>query len=281
MKTLVILAGGASSRMKKSQASAGLSAAEVAAANVSAKCLIVLQGDKRPVLDYIIKNAQAAYYSEIILITSPQNDSFKSWYGDNTWNKERLGVTIKFAIQHIPEGRKKPYGTADALQQAMDQYPELKEKEFVVCNSDNLYSADALNQLQITAARNAFIAYDRSGLDFPEEKIARFALCRLNKRNELIDIIEKPKLEELENYRDKTGTLRVSMNIFKFNGADLYWWLVDCPENPERKEKELPTAIWLMIRNMFNASMLGIPLKEHVPDLTTKEDIAIFRSQLK
>ena len=28
-------------------------------------------------------------------------------------------------------------------------------------------------------------------------------------------------------------------------------------------------------------SLLGIPYKQHVPDLTTKEDIALFRAQLR
>lgn len=278
MKTLIILAGGASSRMKRSEATASLSEAEIAAANVSAKCLIVLEGDDRPVLDYLIKNAAMAGIQRILLITSTTNKDFKKWYGDQSWNLKNLSVRVEFAVQYIPEGRIKPNGTADALLQALEQYPELKNQLFLASNSDNLYSAKAIGLLLKTDAANAFIAYDRSGLIFPEEKIARFALCKLDATDNLIDIVEKPDLTVLEKYRDNSGVLRVSMNIFKFSGSEFYPFLKNCPQHPVRKEKELPTAIM----NMINATgtMLGIPLKEHVPDLTTKADIALFRNEV-
>ena len=156
----------------------------------------------------------------------------------------------------------------------------LQQEEFTVSNSDNLYSVAALKALQATAVANAFIAYDRAGLNFPAEKIARFALCKLDAQNFLTDIVEKPDLDQLETYRDRDGILRVSMNVFKFNGADLYPHLVNCPEHPLRKEKELPSAIMNMI-GTSDSKMLGISLKEHVPDLTTKEDIVLFRASVK
>lgn len=279
MKTLIILAGGASSRMKRSEATASLSEAEIAAANISAKCLIVLEGDDRPVLDYLIKNAAKTGIERILLITSAANQDFKKWYGNQPWNQKNLGVKVDFAIQHIPEGRIKPHGTADALLQALEQYPELKNQSFLVSNSDNLYSTNAIDLLLNTDASNAFIAYDRSGLIFPAEKIARFALCKLDASDYLIAIVEKPDLTALETYRDNSGVLRVSMNIFKFSGNEFYPFLKNCSEHPVRKEKELPTAIMNLIGD--SKKMLGIPLKEHVPDLTTKADIAIFKRSIE
>lgn len=279
MKTLIILAGGASTRMKSSAATDGLSVAEVKAANITSKCLIVLEGDDRPVLDYLIKNAVKAGFEHILLITGTANEDFKTLYGNKDWNRDNLGVKIDFAVQAIPQGRIKPHGTADAICQALQQYPELKQEAFAVCNSDNLYSVTALEALQQCTANNAFIAYDREGLVFPAEKIARFALCKLDIENRLVDIVEKPDLDKLESYRDAEGTLRVSMNIFKFHGANIFEPLKNCPEHPQRKEKELPTAIMNMI-GRSTAEMQGIPLKEHVPDLTTKADIAEFKSKL-
>lgn len=280
MKTLIILAGGASSRMKSSQTSANVTAAEVAAANTSAKCLIVLKGDERPVLDYLICHATKAGIEHIVLLTGTANEEFKKWYGDSNYNQKRWGVAIDFTVQHIPESREKPHGTADALKQVLEQIPHLQSQEFLVSNSDNLYSIEAIQELLHSEAQQAFIAYDRDGLDFAVEKIARFALCKLDSHNKLTEIVEKPDLSQLESYRDQTGILRVSMNIFKFYGPDIYPNLVACQEHPIRSEKELPSAIMLM-RVAHNKSLLGIPRKEHVLDLTTKEDIAIFRSQLK
>ena len=280
MSTLIILAGGASTRMKSSQASANVTAAEVDAANASAKCLIVLEGDERPVLDYLLKQAAQAGVQRVILLTGFYNAAFKQWYGDTDFNQNSLRVQIDFAIQRIPEGREKPHGTADALQQALEQLPELKEQEFLVSNSDNLYKRTAIKALLETRARNAFIAYDRAGLDFAEEKIARFALCRLGPNNELLEIVEKPQQALMHSYKDHAGTLRVSMNIFKFHGQDIYPYLVSCQQHPQRKERELPTALMNMI-HQGGISLLGIPYKQHVPDLTTKEDLALFRAQLR
>ena len=62
------------------------------------------------------------------------------------------------------------------------------------------------------------------------------------------------------------------MNIFKFSG-EIFKFLENCPLNPIRKEKELPTAIMNMI-NESSSYMKGIPIAEHVPDLTSKSDIS-------
>lgn len=265
--------------MKQSAGATGLSPEEIQAANTTAKSLIVLKGEDRPVLDYLIKNVAKADFKRIILITGAANQQFLRYYADSKFNQKNLGVEIFFAIQKLPLGRQKPYGTADALLQTLNQYPELKTKAFAVCNSDNLYSVRALKLLKASNSNNAFIAYDRAGLEFSIEKIARFALCKFDDNNLLLDIVEKPEASTVNNYADATGILRVSMNVFKFTGNDIFPYLEQCPEHPQRKEKELPTAIMNMIKSS-NGQMMGIPLKEHVPDLTTKADIAEFKKYL-
>ncbi len=280
MQTVLILAGGASSRMKASKPSTNLSQAELTAANNTNKGLIILDGDTRPVLDYLIINCAKAGFKQVILITGNNQEVFLNYYGNNSWNRANLGIQVNFAKQHIPTGRTKPHGTADAVFQALQQYPNIREESFAVCNCDNLYSVQAFKLLQQTPANNAFIAYNRDGLDFLSQKIARFALCKLDLNNNLEYIQEKPETSALDSFRDNLGKLRVSMNIFKFNGNDFYDYLMDCPEHPIRKEKELPTAILNMVSNR-KTTMVGIPLNEHVPDLTTKEDIVVFKNYLR
>ena len=278
MNYLVILAGGASTRMKASSDS-GLSKSELSAANSGNKGLIVLDGQTRPVLDYLIKNAVLAGFDTIVLVTGQEQQPFLEYYGDPLYNKNNLGAAVVLAKQAIPEHRSKPWGTADALLQAMDQVIELKTTCFAVCNCDNLYSQNALSLLQDETTPNALIAYDREGLEFVASRIAKFAAMQLDADNFVLDIVEKPKEDSLESYRDNSGSLRVSMNLFKFNGTEIYPALLNCPENALRAEKELPTALLNMIKS--GASVKGIPLKEHVPDLTSKEDIAVFKKYLK
>ncbi len=192
---LIILAGGASSRMKKSLASKNLSEEEIQAANSISKALIGLGKDNRPILDYLLFNAEKAGFRNVYLVVGENSDSFKKYYGDesnNTFNNLKL----HFATQYIPEKRIKPFGTADALSQALGQYPHLQDETFTVCNSDNLYSVEVFKALRKNNNNNAFISYDRDGLLFTMERISRFALVLLDDENYVSDIIEKPSEDE-------------------------------------------------------------------------------------
>lgn len=277
---LVILAGGASSRMKKENSNPDINKEEVAQANERSKGLIGVGPDNRPLLDYLLYNSKKAGYKNIYIIIGEQGGMFKKFYGKKRKGNNFHGLTISFAIQYIPKGREKPFGTADALLQAVDQYPELNSDSYTVCNSDNLYSLEVLYKLRGTKSPNAFISYDRDALDFSSERISRFALTKLDENNCLLDIIEKPSSTIVDNYRDTQGKLRVSMNIFKLSGQMVYKYLRNCPIHPERNEKELPSMLLNLLKDYPN-SILGIPFSEHVPDLTEKKDIAVVKEYLK
>ncbi|OXG00175.1 glucose-1-phosphate adenylyltransferase [Flavobacterium araucananum] len=277
---LVILAGGASSRMKKEAILDNLTAEEITQANQRSKGLIGVGSSGRPLLDYLLLNAKKAGYQNIYIIIGEQGELFKEFYGSQNVNNNFHGLNISFAVQYIPEDRVKPFGTADALFQAVEQFPELNAQQYSVCNSDNLYSAAALLALRETNSPNAFIAYDRDALEFPLERISRFAIAKLDKNNQLLDILEKPSPEVLADYKDVEGKIRVSMNAFKFNGSTLYPHLKNCPVHPERDEKELPTVLLNTVKEHPDTT-LGIPFSEHVPDLTAKEDIADVKQYLQ
>ena len=275
-ETLVILAAGLSSRMKKSISSKEISSEAIEQANQISKGLIALGESKRPLLDYLINNARISGYKSIYLIVGEDSKLFKTTYSNNPNFSD---LSISFATQYIPDGRVKPLGTADALVQAMDQYPQLKKISFSVCNSDNLYSVNALSKLRENPEINSFIAYDSKHLKFPEDRLSSFAVTILDNENKLLDIIEKPKKEEIDSFQDKRGVIRVSMNIFSFKGDQLYKYVKLCPIHKDRNEKELPIAVLNMIKD-FPGSMQGIPMAEHVPDLTSKDDIVEIEKYL-
>ncbi len=78
---LLILAAGASSRMKKSEANSSLSEEEIKHANTKSKALISLGKSNRPLLDYLLINAKKAGYKNIYLIVGEEASLFKSQYG--------------------------------------------------------------------------------------------------------------------------------------------------------------------------------------------------------
>ena len=272
-RILVILAGGASSRLKKSLDDVDLDKNVSDLAKSSHKTLIPLGKDKRPLIYFILQNALNAGVSEVFLITSPENLAFKDFIQSEVFKDSFSDININFAIQFKPEDREKPLGTSDALMQAMDQHEVLKSNSFVIINGDNLYSVNSLNSLyELDEKQHSLISYDRDGLNFPHERLTKFALINVDENSQLIDIIEKPPIEEIDNFRDRLDKIRVSMNIFKFFGPTIYPFIKNCPMHPERKEKEIPEAVRNYIKdypNSFNA----LPFFEHIPDLTSAKDI--------
>ena len=183
---------------------------------------------------------------------------------------------VHYAFQYPPTGHSKPLGTADAVLQAMTQYPELEKNAFTLCNGDNLYSKKSLALLlKPHNAPHSLISYDRSGLHFSEERIARFAILALDSESYLTEIIEKPTSEQLAQFRDEKEKVYVSMNLFRFTGKLLKPYLEKCPIHPERKEKELPVAVGQLVQQQPK-TIYGHKLTENVPDLTAATDLSHF-----
>ena len=95
----------------------------------------------------------------------------------------------------------------------------------------------------------------------------------------LENIVEKPATTDFKNAADNHESLYISMNAFTFDGNVFFSFLRDCPINLNRDEKELPTALLNMIQ-VYPNSVRGIPMQEHVPDLTTKEDLLLLEDYL-
>ena len=276
MKSLLIMAGGASSRMKRSLSQSNLTQDEKNLARKVHKSLIPLGKEKKPLLFYLISNAVSVGVTDIYLITSSENEPFQKLVGTSKINNSFAGAKVHFAIQYLKKGYIKPLGTADAVEQTLVQYPGLIEQTFIICNGDNLYSKAAFkNLLKPRKVTNALISYARSGLRFKNERIEKFAVMDVDSLGYLKKIIEKPDPKTVEKYRDTTGEIRVSMNIFSFSGKQLNTYLKNCPIHPERNEKELPEAIRLLNIKEPNQIMC-FGMKEHILDLTSAEDIGSF-----
>ena len=273
--SLIILAAGLSSRMKKSVSSKNLSKRSIEQANSRDKGLIGIDKNGRPLIHYLLINAKIAGFKVIYLVIGQNSDSFKSYFDENKYD----GLDIEFAVQYLEKNKLKPSGTADALFQAITQFPILKSSNFCVCNSDNLYSAKALRSIRSTSFSNAFISYDKSFLNFSSTKVSSFSILKLNKNGYLVNILEKPTTKDFDLFKDNGGKIRVSMNLFKFNGSVFYDYLKNCPFDVLRNEKELPTAVLNLAKDQ-PSSVYGIPFEEHVPDLTSKDDIIVLNKLL-
>ena len=272
--TIVILAAGMSSRMKKSTDSS-IGSTKADEANKKSKSLITF-GNK-PFIYFLLENIVHAGFQNVIMVVGQDYEDFKNEM-DKFPNISK--INIEYAIQSIPENRVKPFGTADAVYQTMDQIDKLKNQSFCVCNSDNLYSTKSLKLIRENSYDNAVLAYDRDSLNFPKDRVSSFSILMTNSEFNLVNFIEKPTQEQVEQNLDDNGKIRVSMNIFKFDGSQAFEFIKSCPVNPLRNEKELPSAIVNMISH-DSLYMKGIPIAEHVPDLTSKSDIQIIQKLIE
>ena len=275
-KKLIIMAGGASSRMKRSLETSELTPETKKIASSAHKSLIPLGSKQKPLLFHLIQNAVNAGFKEVYLITSPENEAFIECVGSAAKNNFFAGALVHYAIQYLPQGRNKPLGTADAVQQAMEQHPELKNEFFSSCNADNLYSVHAFALLLAPRdTPHALISYNRSSLNYSSARMSSFAIVDISEEGLLENIIEKPDPETLKNYEDTSDHIGVSMNIFSFEGALLFPFLKNCPINAERNEKELPEAVRIMISEPKN-KIRCFKVSEHILDLTSAEDLKNF-----
>jgi glucose-1-phosphate thymidylyltransferase/glucose-1-phosphate adenylyltransferase len=190
------------------------------------------------------------------------------------------GMQIVFARQQIPADREKPAGTADAVYQALMQHADWQTGRVIVCNSDNLYSVNALKTLWASPEPNALISYHRDSLLYPAERISAFALIRTDADGYLLEIIEKPTAEQASELMAKIGRLGVSMNVFVFEASTFLPYLAKTPFHAVRNEKELPTSV-VMFGEGEGRGFYTIPLAENVPDLTSKEDILVMKQYLE
>lgn len=273
---LLIMAGGASSRMKKSLAQYDLDQSTLQIAQKHHKCLIPVGKNKLPLLYYHLIQAKRVGVTQVFIITPEENQGFYDFLGQEYVKTAFASISIRLIQQQLPAGAKKPLGTADAVQQALDKAPMLKEGSFVVVNGDNIYSVKSLEALfSLATTQNALIGYDQEGLNFSRERLQKFALLKVNKEGFLTAIVEKPSLETMNAVRDSANRIRVSMNIFKLYGPSIYAFLENCSIDPIRKEKELPTAVQQFI-HVNKEGFLLLPFCEHVPDLTSAQDFDLL-----
>jgi glucose-1-phosphate adenylyltransferase len=278
---IIILAGGISSRMReKAQNEDDSLLNYYDQANEKSKSMITLGSGNRPFLDYLLYNCREAGLENILIVIGENDQSIPEYYGSKIKDNKFHGLSISYAVQKIQTHRTKPRGTADALYQGMLSIPEWKDNYFLVVNSDNLYSREAMKLLRDYNGDMAWIDYNRNGLVFDRSRIERFATTKKDSEGFLTDIIEKPNPAQIEECKDEYGIIRVSMNLWRFYYDRIFPYLENCEENPLRREKELPSAVLKMVKD-YPECMKGIPLSEHIPDLTSKDDLVPVKEFLR
>lgn len=249
-------------------------------ADTKAKAMIGLGAGGRPFLDYLLLSAWKGGHRDVVIVVSEKDESIRSYYGDPKRTAHLAGLRVSFAIQSVPHGRTKPLGTADALMCGLQARPDWQGQHLTSCNSDNLYSPRAFRMMLEERWGCAMADYDRDALKFARSRVEQFGVVVKDELGAVVDIIEKPTAKDVERAAEPNGRVGVSMNLWRFPYDRILPCLEEVPVHPTRHEKELPTAVHLMLHR-WPGSLAALPIAEHVPDLTDRSDIKMVREYLE
>lgn len=276
---IVILAGGVSSRMREALAVRGVDERLLREAENRPKGMLSVGEGRRPFLDYLLHNIRSAGLTEVVIVVGEGDRSVRERYGMKDRDNDFHGLRISYAAQRIPEGRTKPLGTADAVLTAMRVKEDWRGRSFIVCNSDNLYSVAALRAMYHAESLGALVEYDRTGLGLERLRVDSYATIVTGADGYVKEIVEKPSPESLAGIMKEHPRAGVSMNIFRLPYGPIEPILESMPLHSERGEKELPTAVGMLVRKDPHC-VRSIPMSEPVPDLTRRTDIRAVQAYL-
>ena len=270
MNPTIILAAGASSRMKRVEGVDAETAKEVIS---RPKAMLRVGSNKTPFLDLLIRRIKSEGSTCVIVVIGPTDNVTREYFSENPID----GIEIRYAIQTIPDNRIKPLGTAHAVQIALEQNSDLAEQSIVVCNGDNM--PPELSFRAIFDEQRALLAYDSSTLGMPDDRVRAFAVVKYTEEGKLEDIVEKPTPDQIPNFIQEDGILRVSMNTFKFPYQELLSAVKNCPIS-SRDEKELPVALGIW-NEAHPDQITAIPFSGEFLDLTHPSDFEFVLNKLK
>jgi glucose-1-phosphate thymidylyltransferase len=259
--TAAILARGLGTRMRRTDSSAPLDAAQAAAASSGVKGMIPIGradgGAARPFLDYVLSELADVGITDVVLVIGPEHVEIREHY---TRTAPPTRLTVRFAVQA------EPLGTANAVVAAADV---VGAHPFLVLNADNYYPAEALRRLS-AHDHAATVAFDRDALvrdgNIESERVRAFAVLDVDADGLLRQIIEKPG-DRIDLESDAARW--VGMNCWAIT-PELVAACRDVPRS-SRGEFELPEAVALALHRGVRVHAYAVALP--VLDLSQRADI--------
>lgn len=129
----------------------------------------------KPLILYVVENLRDAGIRDLIIVTGPNQEQIRSYFGDGS----RFDVRVQYTVQ--PE----PLGQANAVQTA----ESLISNHFFVLNANDIFEGHLLAQVLDRAEEtNANLVLIGRKVDEPW----RFGVMRFNEAGNLVGVIEKP-----------------------------------------------------------------------------------------
>ena len=252
------------------------------------------------ILDYSIYDARRAGFETVVFVIKPEIEAdFKALVG----SRVETSMDVRYVYQlkedlpegyAVPEGRTKPWGTAQAALAAR----HVVDGPFAVINADDYYGPAAFQEIYDYLSAHpdgdvyeyAMVGYLLKNTVTEHGTVAR-GVCEENGDHFLTQVTERTKIEKGDppRYTEDGGVTWtqlpadtiVSMNMWGFNQSFLKEAWARFPafldkalaENPEKAEYYLPTVVsWLISEGKARVKVLrsedkwyGVTYREDKP----------------
>ena len=250
------------------------------------------------IMDYSIHDALEAGFNDIVfIIRKDLEKDFKEVIGDRIAKKAK----VSYAFQEMddlpegfskPEGRKKPWGTGQAILVCKD----IVKNPFVVINADDYYGKEAFvkvhNYLVQDREKNDKLDFCMAGFilsnTLSENGGVTLGVCQVDENEMLTGVIETHDITKGEDgaqipdgnggYQTIDGNSRVSMNMWGFTpeileelekGFSIF--LENLTPDDIKSEYLLPTIVDQLIQSK-KAQVKVLETKDRWFGVTYKED---------
>jgi len=250
------------------------------------------------IMDYSIHDALEAGFNDIVfIIRKDLEKDFKEVIGDRIAKKAK----VSYAFQEMddlpegfskPEGRKKPWGTGQAILVCKD----IIKNPFVVINADDYYGKEAFakvhNYLVQDKEKNSMLDFCMAGFilsnTLSENGGVTRGVCQVDENDMLTGVIETHDITKGEDgaqipdgnggYQTIDGNSRVSMNMWGFTpeileelekGFSIF--LENLTPDDIKSEYLLPTIVDQLIQSK-KAQVKVLETKDRWFGVTYKED---------
>ena len=256
------------------------------------------------ILDYSIYDALKAGFEKIVFVIRQElEQDFKNVFGPKLENR----ADVRFVFQelenlpdgfYVPEGRKKPWGTAHAVLVAQKAVQE----PFGVINADDFYGqtsyqilADFLNKQTIGSKEYAIVGYRLDKTLSKHGSVSR-GVCQVDADGYLQKIIERTKiyrkgeqivfLDESGNEQAIEGSVHVSMNMMGyapgfFNYLEHYFKAFLQDSVNDVKAEFFLTWVLDQLINTKKAKVKILSTNEEWFGVTYKEDKPVVKEKIR
>ena len=249
------------------------------------------------IMDYSIHDAMEAGFDKIIfIIRKDLEKDFKEIIGNRI---ERI-APVEYAYQEmddlpegfsVPEGRKKPWGTGQAVLAAKD----VIKTPFIVINADDYYGKEgfkAVHEYLVNGGKSCMAGFVLKNTLSDNGGVTR-GICKMDEDNNLTEVVETKNIVKTADGAEADGIVvdvnsLVSMNMWGLTPEFLdvlengfkEFFEKEVPSNPQKAEYLIPIFIGELLEQ-GKMSVKVLKTNDTWYGMTYHEDVAAVKDSFK